>query len=175
MPQLHSSGKPRRITYLCQLHLMLPLGAASVTLRRELCRALWHAGFTWPQTTDAYEAMRRSLRRMGLVKTGQLMNSIVAVRKTGKDGRIYYLAYPKGRRKAEPHVLSVSNVNRVNPLHTYAKPPTNNDVGFVFEFGAPKRGIQPRQWMRTANEESADDVVAAEFKVYDDWLKSKGF
>ncbi|MDY5942383.1 MAG: hypothetical protein SPJ28_02290, partial [Oscillospiraceae bacterium] len=31
------------------------------------------------------EAMRRSLRRMGLVKTGQLMNSIVAVRKTGKD------------------------------------------------------------------------------------------
>ncbi len=58
------------------------------------------------------EAMRRSLRRMGLVKTGQLMNSIVAVRKTGKDGRIYYLAYPKGRRKAEPHVLSVSNVNR---------------------------------------------------------------
>lgn len=121
------------------------------------------------------EAMRRALRRMGLVKTGQLMNSIVAVRKTGKDGRIYYLAYPKGRRKAEPHVLSVSNVNRVNPLHTYAKPPTNNDVGFVWEFGAPKRGIQPRQWMRTANEESADDVVAAEFKVYDNWLKSKGF
>ena len=72
-------------------------------------------------------------------------------------------------------MLSVSNVNRVNPLHTYAKPPTNNDVGFVWEFGAPKRGIQPRQWMRTANEESADDVVAAEFKVYDDWLKSKGF
>ena len=55
MPQLHSSGKPRRITYLCQLHLMLPLGAASVTLRRELCRALWHAGFTWPQVTDAYD------------------------------------------------------------------------------------------------------------------------
>lgn len=55
MPQLHSSGKPRRITHLCQLHLMLPLGAASVTLRRELCRALWHAGFTWPQITDAYD------------------------------------------------------------------------------------------------------------------------
>lgn len=121
------------------------------------------------------EAMRRSLRRMGLVKTGQLADSLVAVRKTGKDGRIYYLAYPKGRRKAEPHVLSVSNVTRVNPLHSHAKPPTNNEVGFVLEFGAPNRGIEARQWMRIANEESADDVVAAEFKIYDDWLKSKGF
>ena len=121
------------------------------------------------------EAMRRSLRRMGLVKTGQLADSLVAVRKVDKYGRIYYEVYPKGRRKAEPHVLTVANIRRVDPLHTYAEPPTNNEVGFVLEFGAPKRGIKARQWMRKANEESADDVVAAEFKVYDDWLKSKGF
>lgn len=120
------------------------------------------------------EAMRRTLRRMKLVDTGQLQTSLVAVKRR-KDGRLYYLAYPKGRRKPKPHVLTVSNVNRVDPLHTYVKPPTNDEVGYVLEFGAPKRGIQPRQWMRTANEESADDVVAAEFKVYDDWLKSKGF
>ena len=120
------------------------------------------------------EAMRRSLRRMGLVKTGQLSDSLVAVRKVGKDGRIYYRAYSKGRRKAENRALTVANVRRVNPLRSHAKPPTNNEVGFVLEFGAPKR-IQPRQWMRMANEESADDVVAAEFKIYDDWLKSKGF
>lgn len=121
------------------------------------------------------EAMRRSLRRMGLVKTGQLADSLVAVRKVGKDGRIYYRAYPKGRRKSENRALTVANVRRINPLRSHAKPPTNNEVGFVLEFGAPKRGIEARQWMRKANEESADDVVAAEFKVYDDWLKSKGF
>lgn len=121
------------------------------------------------------EAMRRSLRRMGLVKTGQLADSLVAVRKVGKDGRIYYRAYPKGRRKSENSALTVASIRRVNPLRSHAKPPTNNEVGFVLEFGAPKRGIEARQWMRTANEESADDVVAAEFKIYDDWLKSKGF
>ena len=121
------------------------------------------------------EAMRRSLRRMGLVKTGQLADSLVAVRKVGKDGRIYYRAYPKGRRKSENSALTVANIRRINPLLSHAKPPTNNEVGFVLEFGAPKRGIGARQWMRTANEESADDVVAAEFKVYDEWLKSKGF
>ena len=121
------------------------------------------------------EAMRRSLRRMGLVKTGQLADSLVAVRKVGKDGRIYYRAYPKGRRKSENSALTVASIRRVNPLRSHAKPPTNNEVGFVLEFGAPKRGIEARQCMRTANEESADDVVTAEFKVYDDWLKSKGF
>ena len=50
---------------------------------------------------------------------------------------------------------------------------TNNDVGFIQEFGAPRRNIPGKQWMAQANAECADAVTTAEFAVYDDWLKSK--
>lgn len=121
----------------------------------------------------AVEAMRQSLARLKLVKTGQLRDSITATRKTDKaTGRAYFLVYPKGQRRSD-HTVTVSNVRRVKLPKSTAKKVTNNDVGFVQEFGSPRRNIKPKQWMRTAIEQSSDKIADAEFRVYDDWLKSK--
>ena len=123
----------------------------------------------------AVEAMRQSITRLGLVLSGQLRDSITATRKTDKaTGHAYFLVYPKGTRRQD-HTVTVSNVRRVKLPKSAAKKTTNNDVGFVQEFGSPRRNIKPKQWMRTAIEQSADKIVDAEYRVYDSWLKSKGF
>lgn len=123
----------------------------------------------------AVDAMRQTLARMKLVLTGQLRDSITAVKKTDKNtGHAYYLVYPKGTRRKD-RTVTVSNVNRVKLPRSSSKKTTNNDVGFVHEFGSARRNIKAKQWMRTAVEQNADKIVDAEFKVYDQWLKSKGF
>ena len=50
----------------------------------------------------------------------------------------------------------------------------NAEVGFLVEHGAPRRGIAPRQWMRVANEESAEEAAAAAGAVYERYLREKG-
>lgn len=123
----------------------------------------------------AVDAMRQSITRLKLVLSGQLRDSITATRKTDKaTGHAYFLVYPKGTRRQD-HTVTVSNVRRVKLPKSPAKKTTNNDVGFVQEFGSPRRNIKPKQWMRTAIEQSADKIVDAEYRVYDSWLKSKGF
>lgn len=47
----------------------------------------------------------------------------------------------------------------------------NADVGFVQEFGG-HGNEKHRQWMRDANEKSAEATTEAEARVYDKWLKS---
>lgn len=49
----------------------------------------------------------------------------------------------------------------------------NAEVAFINEYGAPGRGIPSRPFMRTANEEYADEMLQGEYAVYDDYLKSK--
>lgn len=100
----------------------------------------------------------KTLRGMGLVRTGKLASSIKSVRKASGNKR-YALIYPNG------------------PHHTYKgrkggrKTARNADVGFVHEFGARKRGIAASQWMRVANERHIDEAVDAEMRVYDEYLK----
>ena len=50
----------------------------------------------------------------------------------------------------------------------------NAEVAFVNEYGVPSRGIAPRQFIRIANEEAADEAVEAAADVYDKWLESLG-
>lgn len=70
----------------------------------------------------------------------------------------YALIYPKG----EHHTYRAKKGTGTAP---------NAEVGFVLEFGG--HGNRAAGWMREANEESTDDMVGAEEKVYDAWLKSK--
>ncbi len=103
------------------------------------------------------DAQKKSVMALGLVDSGRLLNSIKAHAKIGRingQRKRYVLVYPDGKHGDSVDV-------------------TNNEVGFVHEFGAPKKGIPARQWMRAANEACADAMVQAEFTVYDRWLKSK--
>ena len=127
------------------------------------------------------EAQKRKIRSLGLVKSGKLLNSIKAFSKIGStknDYGRYFLVYPYGKHGERRRKLVVKNykASKSGRTHTVGgdvKAVTNSEVGFVQEFGAPKRGLKPKQWMRLANEESASAMTQAEFEVYDQWLKSK--
>ena len=124
---------------------------------------------------------RRKIRSIGLVDSWKLHNSLKIVPKAGtvKNGwQRYVLVYPAGthgtyRRRSVTKVYKRSKSGRTYTVGGDIKKTTNSEVGFIQEFGAPKKRIRPKQWMRLANEESADAMVMAELRVYDEWLQSK--
>lgn len=118
------------------------------------------------------------LSAQGLVDTGKLKDSITVHQKRGGSGR-YALVYPSGKHGDYHRKLQVKPYKRSKHGRTYTvggdtKEVTNNDVGFVLEVGAPKRGLAPTQWMRLANEKSSEAMVAAERAVYERYLARKG-
>ena len=126
---------------------------------------------------------QRMIKKLGLFKTGALHGSIEAVhRKTKYDDRFSFemIVYPYGTRKyyisKVQHKYGYGYKFRANRHYTTGgkrKAVTNNDVGFIHEFGAPKKGIKPKQWMKKANINAEEAMVQAEFAVYDRFLKSK--
>lgn len=121
-------------------------------------------------------AHKASISSLGLVDSGKLRDSIKAHKKVG-GGKRYVLVYPEGTHHTYNGVKKTKAYIRSKHGRTYTygggtKVATNNDVGFVHEFGAPKRGIKASQWMETANQRSADEIAAAAYTVYDNWLKS---
>lgn len=127
------------------------------------------------------KAHKDSIRAMGLVDTGKLLNSIEAHKKAGsaRNGwQRHVLVYPTGKHGERHRKLVTKTYKRSKHGRTYTvggdiKDVTNNEVGFIHEFGAPRKGIPAKEWMRTANEKCAAEVEQAEFAVYDEWLKSK--
>jgi len=107
------------------------------------------------------EAQRKKITASILDRpsSGVLAKSIkISKMKTRKGGTERYVTvYPQGT-----HHVSATG-----------KKTTNNEVYFINEFGAPKRGIAAKGIARAANEESAPQANAAEFQIYDDFLKSK--
>ena len=132
----------------------------------------------------AIKAMQRELELLGLTtRQKRLLNSIQAFQKIGRDKwtgekKRYYLVYPYGPHHKYHQKLKVKEYKRSKHGRTYTvggkdKTATANDVGFVLEFGAPKRNIKPKQWMRRALRKAEEQIVAAEYEVYDRHLKSK--
>lgn len=127
------------------------------------------------------DAQRQSIIAMGLVDSGRLLNSIKAHAKIGRingQRKRYVLVYPEGKhgtrnRKQVTKAYKRSKHGRTYTVGGDTVDVTNNEVGFIHEFGAPKKGIPAQQWMRAANEACADAMVQAELAVYDRWLKSK--
>ena len=125
-------------------------------------------------------AHKKEIRTLGLVDTGKLAGSIKAVKKAGSaknDFKRHVLVYPAGKhgtrkRKKVTKTYKNSKSGRTYTVGGDTKDVTNSEVGFIHEFGAPKRGIPAKQWMRKANEKCAPEVEAAEFAVYDRYLKS---
>lgn len=95
-------------------------------------------------------------------RTGQLIESIKAKRKTGDDGP-YVLVSPTGTRRSE-----YRGIRKTKRMGSYKK--TNAEVAYVLEYGTPR--IAARHWMESANEEASDAVTEAEAAVYDEYLKS---
>lgn len=125
-------------------------------------------------------AQQSKIRSLGLVESGRLLSSVRAFPKAGnrRNGwNRYVLVYPYGKhgdrkRRAVTKTYKSSKSGRQYTVGGDIVDVTNNEVGFIHEFGAPKRGIPAKQWMRAANEECAEAVSAAEFAVYEKWLKS---
>lgn len=121
-------------------------------------------------------AHKASIQAEGLIDTGVLKESIKAHKKRD-NGRRYVLVYPEGphhkyNRKEVTKTYANSKHGRAYTVGGDEKAVTANEVGFIQEFGAPKRHIRATQWMLKANEMSAGTMAAAEYAVYDDWLKS---
>lgn len=122
----------------------------------------------------AEAGLKKNITSYGLVDTGQLRNSIQRFHKVSKTGQQYYLVYPYGARK-NAKVKKLSKVSLgVRKTYTIKKVMMrNNDVGFVHEFGAPRRGIPARPWLSLTAEQYADKITDAELRVYDKWLDSE--
>lgn len=122
------------------------------------------------------KALKQSISSLGIVDTEQLYNSIKPTKpKTDKDGNRVLYVYPQGTRKKISAGIRLRRVTISGGRRTSSSKKTRNaDVGFVLEFGAPKRGIRARHWMRSAIESFADEATQKQRAVYDEWLNSKG-
>ena len=99
------------------------------------------------------EAQVSTGMNMGVYRTGETLRSITHGKmKRGKDGDRSMYVYPQGTNE---------NGDR------------NAEVAFINEYGAPARGIEPRPFIRTANESAADTAVNAVADVYDEFLKAQ--
>lgn len=97
-------------------------------------------------------AQKEQIRALKLVDTGQLEASIARNVKveTGSGMSRYLDVYPQGDRREGGR---------------------NAEVGFIHEFGAPKRHIRASGWVSAANEKCAPETTEAAYDVYDDFLK----
>lgn len=97
----------------------------------------------------------------GMKRTGQLFESIKAARKKG-DTPIVSIT-PKGKREN-----AYTGQRKTKSGGTYQG--TNAEVAYILEFGTPR--MAATHWMETANEEASDDVLAAEYSAYDDFVNN---
>lgn len=120
----------------------------------------------------ALKAQQDQIRQLDLVDSVQLFKSLRAFPKRDKQGNPKQVIYPYGKRRyAKKKKLAYSRKKKEYHI-VYMN---NNDVGFVHEFGAPRRGIPAKQWMKTANEKAADEIAEAETREYDEWLTRMGY
>lgn len=101
-------------------------------------------------------ALKASLSSEGLVDTGQLRDSIGrSTRKNGTEIRIG----PSG-----VHHRKVSRSGRVQVLR-------NGHLGYIYEYGAPGRGIRPRKWMSKTISRTRGKALDAAEAANDQYLK----
>ena len=123
---------------------------------------------------------KAEIRSLGLVRSGKLAGSIEAHKKAGSarnDFKRYVLVYPTGRHHIYQSRVVTKTYKRSKSGRTYTtgggtKVATNGEVGFVQEYGVPRRKYKGTGWMSRANDEASEEMTNAEFAVYDRWLKS---
>lgn len=53
IPEVYAERAPHAARYLVQIHYLLPTGANPNATLREIARAVWEAGLTWPGVVNA--------------------------------------------------------------------------------------------------------------------------
>lgn len=131
-------------------------GAAELQLSHEQLAALPDSlldGMLDAEADVVERAQKAKGRAYGVHRTGVTLASITRGKKRKtKDGRAVDVA----------------------PQGTNVRGTRNAEVAFLNEYGVPGKNIAPRPFIRDANEECADEAVAAAEKVYDDYLNKKG-
>lgn len=118
----------------------------------------------------AVEAQKQSAVEHGLVDSGQLVESIRADKKMRTKGTARYVdVYPKGNRKKRTRYRTT----RADKAARKSRPVRNAEVAFIHEYGAPKKHITAKKWIKKANDRAADRAVGAAAEVHDKYLKSK--
>lgn len=117
------------------------------------------------QANVVAEKQRQVGREMGVYRTGETLDSITAENsarrlRNGWSIRIY----PRGLRKKTHTAKGDSAQSTMR---------RNAEVAFINEYG--KKSQRARPFIRVANERCAVETTEAAMKVYDDWLKSRGF
>lgn len=123
-------------------------------------------------------AQQAEIGSLGLVHSGKLQTSIAVDPKyrTDKDGVTRYInVYPKGTHhtyagRMKTKVYKVSKHGRTYSYGGGQKTATDQDVGFVQEFGSKRRGIARSEWMKKANEKAEAEAERAAMKVYENYL-----
>lgn len=132
------------------------------------------------------KAQREKLLELGLYDNESngphLADSIKVHKKrsakfAGDKGR-YVLIYPTGKHGQYQRKLKLKTYKNSKHGRTYTvggdqQETTSSEVGFIHEYGAPRRNIPAKHWMQAANEESAAATTAAQAAVYNKFLESK--
>ena len=112
------------------------------------------------------ERQREMIQRLFRQRTGDLANSLSIQEKSDEDGAYAHI-YLKGKHRGSS-TGKRKGKRRSNGRYSG----TNAEVGYILEYGSPR--IAARHWMENANEEAADEVVAAEQAAWDDLITQKG-
>jgi hypothetical protein len=115
--------------------------------------------------TEQSEVVIREMKAQVPKNTGKLAASIKKNRfKRTKDGA-HIDIYPQGTHH-------VSKSSRYRSSSGGSRVVRNAEVGFIHEYGAPRRGIPARQWMRTAGEKSTEEITRIGQKIYESYVDS---
>ncbi len=125
------------------------------------------------------QAHQAQLDKLKLVDSGKLKNSIKVFHKRGRqhDFQRYVMVYPAGDhhtylRRLETRTYANSASGRTYQVGGDVQTATNDEVGFVHEFGAPQRGVKAKYWMKKANATCGEALLEAEKKAFYAWLDS---
>ena len=98
-------------------------------------------------------------------RTGKLAGSIA--------GDPVVLSFDGGRKDIYPKgVHHTSAKSRYRGGGGGSRAVTNAEVGFIHEYGAPKRHIRARQWMQQANDKATDQAVEKSAEVLNKYIDS---
>lgn len=113
------------------------------------------------------ERQRQKILALFTQRTGDLADSLTIEQRSGDDGVMAYI-FPKGKHRGS----STGKRKRKNGRSNGKYSGTNAEIAYILEYGSPR--IAATHWLENANEESEEEVIAAQQSAWDDLLTKKG-